>query len=166
MKHVWTFSECFSPLNVESCHLNLSLRTPWFHSILGFHSITAQTLQHSPLLMHWLTLCWQDHWYRCAQVMLETEGKTGLHPISLLTRSKKARSPVSEPLSTDTFCVPSALCTVCLLFVHLCIYAWGLHSELSERDSFLLWVTALQRDYFFFFLASVPIRYINRNIAK
>lgn len=36
-------------------------------------------------------------------------------------------------------------------FVHLCIYARGLHSELSETDSFLLWVTALQWGCNFFF---------------
>lgn len=89
-----------------------------------YSGISFCNSSNSPaLLMHGSRCAGQDHWYRSAQVMLETEGKTGLHPISLPTSNKKAKSPVSELLNTDTFCVPSTLCTVCLLFVHLCIYA-------------------------------------------
>lgn len=81
------------------------------------------------------------------------------HPISLLTSSKKARSPVSEPLSTDAFCVPSALCTVCLLFcppVYLCPRAtqWAL----GDRLIFVMGHCTTMGLHFFLFLASVLIR--------
>lgn len=82
--------------------------------------------------------------------MLETEGEAVFTQPPSLQAARKQDPPVPEPLSTDTLFHQHSVLFVCF-FVHLCIYARGLHSELLETDSFLLWVTALQWDSIFLF---------------